>query len=65
MATTKLLLITGDQLEGVGAIERVAKILENSSRSSSGTLAWLTHQVSQEQVGVNAAQVAMVRAGEE
>ncbi len=65
MATTKLLLATGDQLVVVGAVEEVAKILENASRSSSGTLAWLTEQVSQEQVGVNAAQVAMVRAGEE
>jgi len=65
MATTKLLLITGDQLEVVGAVEEVAKILENSSRSSSGTLAWLTDRVSQEQVGVNPAQVAMVRAGDE
>jgi hypothetical protein len=65
VATTKLLLSTGDQLEVVGAVGEVAKILENSSRSSSGTLAWLTDQVSKEQVGINPAQVAMVRAGEE
>jgi len=64
MATTKLLLITGDQLEVVGAVEEVAKLLENAARSTSGTLAWLTDQVTREQVGVNAAQVALVRAGD-
>jgi len=65
MATTKLLLITGDQIEVTGAVDEVAKTLENAARSTSGTLAWLTDQGTDQPLGVNAAQVAMVRPGEE
>jgi len=65
MATTKLHLITGDQIEVTGAVEDVAKALENAARSTSGTLAWLTDPATDERLGVNAAQVAMIRPGDE
>ena len=42
MATTTVLLSTGDQLEVEGSIDEVIKELENAARSSSGTLARLT-----------------------
>jgi hypothetical protein len=64
MATTQLLLCNGDRLEVVGEVGEVAKALENAARSTSGTLAWLTEEATRKQVGVNAAQVATVSAGE-
>ena len=41
MATTTLLLATGETLEVTGPLDRVAKELENAARSSAGSLAWL------------------------
>jgi hypothetical protein len=65
MATTKLLLVTGERLEVEGSPADVAKALENAARSSHGTLAWLSEPETQEQVGVNPAQVVTVRPAEE
>jgi hypothetical protein len=50
---TRLLLSTGDQLEVAGTIEDVEKPLQNASRSSPGTLAWLKDADSGESVCVN------------
>jgi hypothetical protein len=64
MATTKLLLATGDQLEVDASLEEVVKELENASRSSVGTLARLTEAETGEPVAVNATQVVVVRPGD-
>jgi hypothetical protein len=65
MPTTRLLLVTGAQLEVEGSIEDVAKELENAARNSAGTLAWLTEAANRQALGVNAAWVVTVRPGEE
>jgi hypothetical protein len=61
MATTRILLATGDQLEVDADLDEVVKVLENAARSSAGTLARLTQTGSGEPVGINAAHVVMVR----
>jgi hypothetical protein len=63
VATTKLHLVTGEQLEVDGSPDEVAKVLENARRSSPGSLAWLRETVGDERLGVNPAQVVTVRAG--
>ncbi len=65
MATTKLLLATGDQLEVEGSIDEVIKELENAARSSSGTLARLTLSETGEPLAINGAHVVVIRAGDE
>jgi hypothetical protein len=65
MATTKLLLITGDQLEVEGGVDEVVKKLEDAERSSAGTLARLAQAGGGELLAVNAAQVVTVRPGDE
>jgi hypothetical protein len=65
MPTTRLLLVTGAQLEVEGSIEDVAKELENAARNSVETLAWLTEAANRQALGVNAARVVTVRPGEE
>jgi hypothetical protein len=64
VATTKLLLVTGEQLEVEGTVEDAAKALENAARSSAGTLAWLKETATEEVLGVNPAQVVTVRTGD-
>jgi hypothetical protein len=63
VATTKLLLATGEALEVTGPLEDVAKALENAARSSAGTLAWFDEEPEGERIGVNAAHVVWVRRG--
>jgi hypothetical protein len=65
MATTKLLLATGDQLEVEASLAEVIKALEDAARSSPGTVARLTQAETGEPVAVNAAQVVTVRPGDE
>jgi hypothetical protein len=65
MATTKLLLATGDQLEVEAALDEVIKVLEDAARSSAGTVARLRQAESGEPVAVNAAQVVAVLPGDE
>jgi hypothetical protein len=60
---TRLLLVTGDELEVDGSIDEVVKELENSVRSSAGTLARFTHAESGEPLALNAAHVVQVRQG--
>jgi hypothetical protein len=64
MATTTLVLSTGDQFEVEGAIDEVVKALENAARSGSGTLARLTLSETGEPLAVNGAQVVAVRPGD-
>jgi hypothetical protein len=59
-----LLLATGEALEVEGTLEDAAKQLENSSRSSAGTLAWFKLASSGEQIGLNAAHVVTIRSGQ-
>jgi hypothetical protein len=64
VATTKLLLVTGDQLEVEASLDEVVKELENAQRSSAGTLARLTQAETGEPVAVNASHVVAVRPGD-
>jgi hypothetical protein len=64
MATTKLLLTTGDQVEVEGSLGEVVKELENASRSSVGTLARLTDVATGEPMALNATRVVAVRPGD-
>jgi hypothetical protein len=64
MATTKLLLATGDQLEVEASLEEVVKELENAARSSVGTLARLTEAGTGEPLALNPTQVVAVRTGD-
>ena len=63
MATTTLLLTTGEALEIDGELEQVSKALENAARSSAGTLAWLVEAPAGERFGVNPSHVVWVRRG--
>ena len=63
MATTRLLLSTGDQLEVEGSIDGVTKELENAARSGSGTLARLKVADTGEPLAINAAHVVAIRVG--
>jgi hypothetical protein len=65
MATTKLLLTTGDQIEIEGTVDEAIKELENAARSSQGTLARVTESGTGEPVAINAEQVVSVRPGDE
>jgi hypothetical protein len=65
MATTTLVLSTGDQLEVAGAIDEVIKALENAARSGSGTLARLTLSDTGGPLAINSAQVVAVRPGDD
>lgn len=63
MATTRVLLSTGDQLEVEGSLDEVIKELENSARSSSGTLARLTVAETGESLAINGTHVVAIRVG--
>ena len=64
MATTRLLLATGDQLEVDAGLDEVVRVLENAARSSAGTLARLTQADTGEPMAVNATQVVAVQLGD-
>jgi len=63
VATTTILLATGEALEVVGLLDQVSKQLENAARSSAGTLAWLEEAPDGERFGVNPAHVVWIRQG--
>jgi hypothetical protein len=65
MATTRLLLSTGDRLDVEGPIDEVVKALENAARSSSGTLARLTLSETGEPLAINGAHVVAIRVGDD
>jgi hypothetical protein len=64
MATSQLLLTTGDLLEVDGTIDEVMKTLENAARSSAGTLARLHESGGSDGLGVNPLHVVTVRPGD-
>lgn len=63
MASTKILLVTGDELEVDATPDTVIKVLEDAARSSAGTLARLTQARTGEPIAVNASSVVAVRGG--
>ena len=63
--TTTMLLATGETLQVNGALDQIAKDLENAARSSAGTLAWLELAVGAERFGVNPGHVVTIRQGPE
>ena len=65
MPSTKLDLVTGDHIEVEGVTEDVGKHLQDASRSSSGTLAWLRDARTGEPIAVNPGHVVTIRAGDE
>jgi hypothetical protein len=64
MPTTSLLLTTGERVDIDGARDEVTKALEDASRSTTGTLAWLTEAGTGHPLGVNPAHVVMLKATE-
>jgi hypothetical protein len=65
MATTTLLLTTGDRLDVDASLDEVLKELENAARSTAGTFARLTLAQTGEPVAINAALVVAIRTGDE
>lgn len=65
MASTLLLLATGDLLEVDGPMDAVEKALENAARSGAATMAVLTEAATQRPVGVYPAHVVTVRPEDE
>jgi hypothetical protein len=65
MPTTKLILVTGEQVEVDGETEAVGRLLQDAARSASGTLAWLKDAATEETLGVNPAHVVTVRRGDD
>jgi hypothetical protein len=62
--STRLLLTTGDWVSVVGATDDVTRALEDASRSTTGTLAWLKDVEDGQSLGVNPAHVVMLRPGD-
>ena len=65
VATTTILLATGEALEVVGLLDQVSKQLENAARSSAGTLAWFERSSDGERFGANPGHVVTIRRGPE
>jgi len=63
VASTNLLLATGEMLEVRGSLEDVAKQLEDATRSGTGTFAWLDEVADGERVGIKPAHVVSIRRG--
>jgi hypothetical protein len=63
VSTTRLLLSTGEWVAIDGASEDVTRHLEDASRSTTGTLAWLKDEDG-DRVGVNPSHVVMLRPGD-
>ena len=64
MAGTRLLLTTGEWLAVEGGTDEVTRLLEDASRSTTGTLAWLRELDGGQAVGVSPVHVVMVRPGD-
>jgi hypothetical protein len=62
--STRVLLTTGDWVVVDGATEDVTRRLEDASRSTTGTLAWLKEVDDGEPVGISPAHVVMIRPGD-
>jgi hypothetical protein len=64
MATTHVLLATGDQFEVDASLDEVVKVLEDAARSTHGTLARLTQAETGEPIAINGAMVVALRPGD-
>ena len=64
MPSTRVLLTTGEWVEVDGPSDDVARRLEDASRSTIGTLAWLKDAEGGQAVGVSPSQVVLVREGD-
>ena len=64
MAGTRLLLTTGEWIAVEGATDDVTRQLEDASRSTTGTLAWLKELEGGQPLGVSPSHVVMVRSGD-
>jgi hypothetical protein len=62
--TTRLLLTTGDWLVVDGTTDDVTRRLEDASRSTTGTLAWLSEAEDGQAVGISPSHVVMLRPGD-
>jgi hypothetical protein len=62
--TTCLLLSTSEWVVVDGAMVDVTRQLEDASRSTTGTLAWLNEVEGGQVVGVNPSHVVMLRQGD-
>jgi hypothetical protein len=65
MATTKILLSTGDQLVVEGTFDETLKVLENAARSSAGTFARLTQSDNGQPLAVIAGHVVTALPGDD
>jgi hypothetical protein len=63
VATTTLLLATGETLEVSGPLDEVSKQLENAARSNAGALARFDEAPAGERLGINPAHVVSIRRG--
>jgi ABC-type tungstate transport system permease subunit len=64
VATTKLQLATGTEIEVEGPLDKVMKELEDAARSSAGTLARLTQAGTGDPIAIGAAHVVAVLPGD-
>jgi hypothetical protein len=62
--STRLLLSTGDWVVVDGTTDDVTRKLEDASRSTTGTLAWLSEVEDGRAVGVSPSHVVMLRTGD-
>jgi hypothetical protein len=62
--STRLLLTTGEWMAVQGATDDVTRQLEDASRSTTGTLAWLKELPGGDPVGVSPSHVVLVRPGD-
>ncbi|HEY7619308.1 MAG TPA: hypothetical protein VH834_06010 [Solirubrobacteraceae bacterium] len=64
MPSTRLLLTTGDWVVVDGTAEDVTRRLEDASRSTTGTLAWLKEVEDGQALGVSPSHVVLLRPGD-
>jgi hypothetical protein len=62
--STRLLLTTGDWVVVDGTAEDVTRRLEDASRSTTGTLAWLKEVEDGQALGVSPSHVVLLRPGD-
>lgn len=60
MTATKLVVVTGETIEVAGALDDVAKQVQDASRSSAGALAWFD-QSGGGRLAVNPAHIVAIR----
>jgi hypothetical protein len=65
VANAEIKLVDGDLLTVEGTLEEVEKKLSDAARSGQSRLAWFRELDSDEQIGVNPAHVASLRAAAE